>query len=64
MQNSSLLHVYFNFNPLHISSTFMLIIRRVRIVLIQRRVYISLCEWPSGMQGEKEPTYRMATHTG
>jgi hypothetical protein len=48
------LRVYFNFNPLHVSSTFALIIRRVRIVLIQRLVYITLCEWPSGMQVEKE----------
>jgi hypothetical protein len=49
MHNSFLLHVYFDFNPLHVSNTFELIIRRVRIVLIQRLVYITLYEWPSGM---------------
>jgi hypothetical protein len=30
------------------------IIRTVRIVSIQRLVYITLCDWPSGMQVEKE----------
>jgi hypothetical protein len=43
------------------SSTFALIIRRVRIVLIQRLVYITLCEWPSGMQVGKE---LLNLHTG
>jgi hypothetical protein len=48
--NSFFLYVYFN--PLHVSSNLVLIIRR--IVSIQCLVYVTVCRWPSGMQVRKE----------
>ena len=50
--------------PLHVSSTVVLIIRRLKLCYTTSGI-ITLCRWPSGAQVERglsQPAHRMATY--
>jgi hypothetical protein len=53
--------VYVYLNSLHVSSTPVLIIRR--IVLIRHLVYVTVCRWPSGVQVWTDGHVHRVTYT-
>jgi len=55
--------VYVYSKSLHVSSTHVLIIRRL-IVSIRHLVYVTVCRWPSGTQVwvEPKPAYQTVTY--
>ena len=48
--------------PLHVSSTVVLIIRRLKLYYTASGI-VTLCRWPSGAQVLSQPAHRTATYT-